>query len=213
MIFTRNFKIILSTFSCFLASVFSLLIFLLLSAPKPEILSFTIKDIYLEVGESTNIDYDINFYDAEIFFSISNSSIAKLDGNKVTAIGEGETYLRGSATYNGQVCYAGCNIIVTSPPKSSYHFEIVILSDNGSYFENNTIFMNNSLAFTISVYDDKNVLQDLTDIKFDTNFVQQEFKTFFISPNYEGVLVFELPSINYYFEIFVKNLNKIAKNG
>ncbi len=202
MIFTRNFKIILSALFCFLVSIFSCLAFLLFSVPKAQPLTFTIKDIYLEIGESIYIDYEVNYDDAEVFFSIANTSIALVENNKVVALSEGSTYLRGSASYNGEVCYAGCNIVVSAQHKQNYSFIVSVL--NGGYYENNTIFSQNNTYFTLTVVDKNNTEQDIQDILYDTDCISQEFKIFYLDNNFEGVLHFECPSINFSFDITVK---------
>ncbi len=204
MILTRNFKIILSSFLCFFTSIFSILIFLVLSLPKSEPLSFVIKDIFIEVGKSTSIDYDINYHDAEVFFSVSNTSIAVIEENKVVALSEGETTLRGSATYNGQICYASCNIVVHSPPKQTYSVIIDII--NEGFYENNTLFANAKTCFTMSIIDKDMVEQNIQDLIFDNRYLTQEFKYFYLKNDFEGVLNFYSPSINFYFEITVKKI-------
>lgn len=207
MCFSRNFNMLLSTLICFFVSVFSVLFFLIFSTPLEEQLSFEVYDIVLTVGENDYIKYDVNYANAEVFFSVADSSIAAIQDNKIVALKAGVTSIRGSATLGKQVSYCGATITVLDTPMENYKFDIIVKS--GGYFSDNTIFLTGDIGFEVIMFDSKGELQNLDNLKFASSCtsLKQEIKFYYLKYGDEGNITFFHEQTNFSFTIYVKSLH------
>lgn len=86
------------------------LIFLL---PKPVKLSISAEDIFLNVGETKTIKYDIN-KKATVTFDISDDKVAKVSNFSIVGEQSGETTLKIIAFVGKESCICVCNVSVSS---------------------------------------------------------------------------------------------------
>ena len=221
MSISRNFKLIMGALICLLLSISAMLgIYLFYNHEKTN-LTFTLPNkLDLYVGQTTSIVYETNMPEAKFSFIVADPQIASITENNITALKEGTTILRATASFDGQVCYASSTITVTSnpaPTPSNYNFSIE--PENNCTYDNGILFLISEMAsFKLVITDINNQIYDYSsvNVKIDCSEninITKEIEYFIISASNEGFIKFDIDEIGLVFSIPIKISQKIDKNG
>lgn len=205
----KRFQVILCGLICLFVSTATVLTFTVLSQNNSQPFSFAINSIILNVGESKLIGYELSVTEAEVKFEIADPNIAILEGQSIRALQVGKTILRASATFQDQIVYSSCEVIVhqkeeNDKPKTYTH-ELLIKS--GATYQEDTLYVQDTACFEILIEDnyEKNIASnDLVIRQYSTGvYITKQFCAYYLSASTSGYIDFYLPEVNYEFVIHV----------
>ncbi len=183
-------------------------IFISLSKEQIDLQLILQSQMSLEEGSSYDINYEINIKEAEISFAVADSRVAKIENNKIFAVGAGNTILRATASYKDKIIHSSCKIVVSQQKQSFYYY---IQTNQNCNFNNDTLFVSDYATFYINLYDSKNLQVDSSKLDYSCSSgiqLEKQFDIFLINASKDGVIYFKLEELEFDFLISVKCINK-----
>lgn len=185
----------------------------MLSQNNSQSFSFAIDSIIVNVGESKLIGYELSVTEAEITFEIADPNVAIVEEQSIRGLRPGKTILRASATFQDQIIYSSCEVIVRAKEEidqpKTYTHELLIKS--GAIYQEDTLYVQEIACVEILIEDnqEKHVASNDLIIRQHSAGVSitKQFCAYYISASTSGYIDFYLPEANYEFMIQIVALS------